>query len=118
MDNLKVENLEIRIAKEEDHYAMHWIGKSELRNPSEVLNPYLLGVLSEIKSGKLRVDFHRLEFMNSSTFPALLSFMKNCDSKGISTTFQYNQKEVWQSSSFKPLETISKMLKNVKVESC
>lgn len=116
MKNLKIENLEIRVSKETNEYIMYWIGKSELRNPSEVINPYLLEVLSEVSGGSLNVDFKKLEFMNSSTFPALLSFMKNCESKGIKTIFQYNKNETWQVASFKPLIAISKSLKNVTIE--
>jgi hypothetical protein len=116
MENLKVDTLEIKVGKEEDGHIITWLGKSELRNPSEVLNPYLTDLLDTINATKLVVDFKRLEFMNSSTFPALLSFMKNCDKRSIPTVFHYDNTLEWQVASFKPLVTISKTLKNVKIE--
>ncbi|MCP5500943.1 MAG: hypothetical protein H7A25_13630 [Leptospiraceae bacterium] len=116
MQNLNVDNFSIHISEEENKVILKWKGKSEFRNPSEILNPYFDEILSELKSAELHVDFTGLEFMNSSTFPAILNFMKKCDQLSLKTLFIYNASSEWQNASFKPLKMIGSKLNHINFE--
>lgn len=115
MDNFKVEDLEIKISGTGSDFQMKWSGRSESRNPGEILNPYLDGLMKSLSGKKLTVDYCSLEYMNSSTVPPIIRFVKNCDTNNIETTINYKKDSEWQSASFKPLQTVCTLLKKVKV---
>ncbi len=115
MNNFKSEDLEIKFSMNGDTSELKWLGRSEARNPSDALNPYLDSILEKLSGKKLVVDYCALEYMNSSTVPPIIRFVKACDKSNIETTIQYNSKSEWQTASFKPLQTICTILKTVKV---
>ncbi|MEM7183315.1 MAG: hypothetical protein AAF518_20550 [Spirochaetota bacterium] len=118
MQHLSLENFSIHVTGEGSSFGMKWKGKSEFRNPSEILNPYLDETLGEIGNGSsLTVDFTELDFMNSSTFPAILHFMKKCSQMKLETKFQYKGSSEWQAASFKPIQTIGAKLSGISFES-
>ena len=112
MENLKVDNFSIVVNQEGDTTVLRWFGRSEFRNPSDVLNPYFDVLLPQLV-GKLTVDFKKLDFMNSSTFPAVLYFLKKCDESGLQTTLLYDASSEWQEASFRPIKIIVTKFGNV-----
>lgn len=117
MDSLKVENFEIRVSKGMDGTVkLQWTGRSEARNPGDILNPYLDGNIGYLKGKNIIVDFTKLEFMNSSTVPPIIKFIKNCSVNEIPAVIHFDKNSEWQNASFKPLQTVCMVLKNIKVE--
>lgn len=117
MDNLKSGNLTVEIENKKGALSVQikWIGKSDKREPASVLVPYLNGLIQELKGRKVEVVFTELKFMNSSTVPPIIQFMKDLSNNSSESIFIYNKNSNWQAASFKALETISKSLKNIEV---
>jgi len=115
MSNFKEGSLEI-IFTEGGKNNITWIGKSEDRDPSAVLNPYLEGLIEKIKGKELEIDFQKLEYMNSSTVPPVIGFIKLLNSENITSVVYYDKNSKWQSASFKALETIACTLKSITIE--
>jgi hypothetical protein len=117
MENLKSGNLNIKVKADKDFIRIEWIGKSDRRDPSNVLMPYLEGLVQELKGKNVEVIFQNLSYMNSSTVPPIISFMKDLDATVKKAVFVYDKSSNWQAASFKALKTISKNLKNIEVNS-
>ena len=114
MENLKEGTLEI-VVNEGDKITIEWLGRSENREPSALLNPYFKDIVENASGKEVEVDFKKLEYMNSSTVPPIIQMIKNLDTKSISTKVFYNKDSKWQAASFKALETIATSLKNIEV---
>ncbi len=115
MKPLVYEDLEIDVALKEDLVIVDWIGKCRTLNPERVLDSYLIQIINIVKGKKLEVRFDKLESMNSSTVPPILTFIKTLEENGIESSFLYNDREDWQRASFKPLSVISGKYKFVKI---
>lgn len=116
MESLTAGNLTIEIAEKPERIVMKWLGKSDERDPSALISPFLDEIGKQIDSRSILVEFQKLEYMNSSTVPPIIQFMKNLSDLKIETTFTYDKSSNWQAASFKALETISRSLNSVKVE--
>ncbi len=114
MENMKDGTLAIEI-NDGSTVTMSWLGRSENREPSVTLNPYLSGIIDDLSGKELAVDFTKLEYMNSSTVPPIIQLIKNLNSKGITTKIFYDKESKWQAASFKALETISKAMPGIEV---
>lgn len=114
MENMIDGALSIEI-RDGEKITMSWLGKSESREPSAVLNPYLAKTIDAISGKGMVVDFTKLEYMNSSTVPPIIQLIKNLNSKSIATKIYYDKESKWQAASFKALETISKALSSIEV---
>lgn len=113
---LKSENLEIRISEEQEKIKIQWLGRSDARNPADVINPFLENILGKIKGKSIVIDYTNFEFMNSSTVPPIIRFIKSCSLIHMNTTILYNKSKEWQSASFRPLQTVCMVLKDVEVK--
>jgi hypothetical protein len=107
--------LKILVKNDENKTMISFVGRSDDRNPAKFLNPFFDELVNEL-DGELDVEFRELEFMNSSTVPPLLHFIKNLDKKGIQSCFYYSKDSRWQTASFKALKTISEALKSIRIE--
>jgi hypothetical protein len=116
MNGLKVDNFEIKVLEQNDLVKLQWLGRSELRNPAEVLNPYLDSIVTKLKGKNIVVDYSKLEYMNSSTVPPIIKFIKSCNQNELNTKVHFDKNSEWQNASFKPLQTVCMVLKNVVVE--
>jgi hypothetical protein len=92
-----------------------WCGKSDERNPSEALNPYLDSLIDELKGKIVSLEYLNLEYMNSSTVPPIVQFIKKLNTNNIETKIIYNSKSKWQSASFKALDALSKVMQHITV---
>jgi hypothetical protein len=109
----KVDNFEIKVSEQTDEVKIQWLGRSEARNPAEILNPYLDNIANQLRGKNILIDYTKLEFMNSSTVPPIIKFIKSCSVNGMITNVHYNKNLEWQSASFMPLKTVCIILKNV-----
>ncbi len=114
MRNLKDGLLIVEII-EGDVITMLWKGRSENKEPSVILGPYLAEMIDEINGRKLEIDFTNLEYINSSTVLPIIQMLKYLHLKKVSTKIYYDKVSKWQSASFKALEAISKAMPGIEV---
>jgi len=116
LKNFSHEELQIRVMVNDKKVDMEWTGKSRDRNPSAVLVPYLNGIADSLSGKSLVCSFVKLEFMNSSTVPAIISFVDALEKNGIKSIIYYNMELEWQVASFSALAVITKFMENVVLE--
>ncbi|MBN2617921.1 MAG: hypothetical protein JXR64_06375 [Spirochaetales bacterium] len=116
MKSLEYEDLRIDIMEIDSYVKVMWIGKCRTLNPENVLDTYLAELAEYLVGKKAIITFDKLEAMNSSTVPPLLTFIKNLEENGVDSRFLYNDKEDWQRASFKPLSVIAGRYIHVKIE--
>lgn len=115
MNDLIAGELEIKVEERGDEVIMSWLGKSRDRDPSTTLNPFLEEVLKSMKGDRIVLDFINFRYMNSSTVPPIINFVKQLNNSNIKTEVVYNSGSEWQTASFKALATIAKQLTNVEI---
>lgn len=113
--NLKDNTLEITFEKG-DKNIITWIGKSESRDPSAIINPYFADLISTLKGKELIVRFEQLKYMNSSSVPPIIKLIKNLEEAAITATITYDKSSKWQAASFKALETIVLSMSHISVQ--
>lgn len=115
MKNYNSGSLKIVFNQQGGKTKMSWIGQSDDRNPAVSLNPYLDSLIEDLKGTELLVEYRQLEYMNSSTVPPIIQFLKKLNTNGIKTQITYDANSKWQCASFKALETLSLMMNNITV---
>jgi hypothetical protein len=113
--NLKDENLQI-LFEEGEKNIITWVGKSESRDPSSVINPYFKNIFTKFKGKELEIKFEQLKYMNSSTVPPIIQLIKDLEENGIKSTITYDKNSKWQVASFKALETIVRTMNSITVK--
>jgi len=116
LENFNNGALKIIIKIEDNKAFMTWLGQSNSRTPVRELNPYLDNLVDELKAMELTIRFNDLEYMNSSTVPPIIQFLKKLDNNGIKTLIIYNAESKWQAISFKALETFAGILNLITVK--
>jgi len=116
MEDLKSEKLEIKVVENSGVTIVNWLGKSDAIDPGKFLNPYLEKLISYAKGKRIISDYTKLEYMNSSTVPPIVKFIKACSLAQIELKIMYKKDSDWQNASFIMLKTISKTLNSISVE--
>ncbi len=116
MKALEYEDLKIDVTEVDNVVKVSWIGKCRTLNPEHILDTYLAQLTQFVKGKKLVVTFDKLDSMNSSTVPPLLTFIKTLEENCIESQFLYNDQEDWQRASFKPLSVIAGRYEHVKIK--
>jgi len=114
MENLVADTLKI-LVEDGAETILQWQGTSTAREPASVINPYVDKIVPLLKSKTVRLDFTKLQYMNSSTVTPIIRLIRLFDSEGIKTTVIYDKSSKWQQASFKALETLARMLDNIHV---
>lgn len=114
MENLIADSLQI-LVKEGAETVIQWQGTSTAREPASIINPYIDKIVPYLKNKKVRIDFTKLRYMNSSTVTPIIRLIRLFDTEGIKTTVVYDKTSKWQQASFKALETLAQMLGNIDV---
>ncbi len=111
MENLQVNDLTIEVAvTPESVFRCTWKGKSNERNPPEILKPWfekLLAAVNEQK-GTLEMHFEKIEHFNSSTITALIRLIQICRKSNVKLVMVYDQALKWQRLSFDALRVFEK----------
>jgi hypothetical protein len=117
LDRFDHHGLSIEIAASSPALTMRWSGVSDVRNPGELLLPFLMRMVERCKGKSLKLDFSSLEYMNSATVTPILNFVKALDANAIPATLVYDGAVDWQRINFQCMKTIARTLKHVRVES-
>jgi hypothetical protein len=111
MDNLQSGDLTIEVAETPDAVVRcTWKGKSNERNPPEVLKPWFEKLLADVggKQGTIEMHFEKIEHFNSSTITALIRLIQSCRKSNIKLVMVYDQTLKWQRLSFDALRVFEK----------
>lgn len=89
---------------------LDWTGKSTSRDPSQVLKPFLDGVLESAAGASLTVEMHfeAMEHFNSSTVAELIRVINKGRTTKVPLTVFYSSTRKWQELSFRALERAMK----------
>ncbi len=110
MDNLQSGDLAIEVSEAEGALRCVWKGKSNERNPPEILRPWFDKLLAEVTEKKLAIEMHfeKIEHFNSSTITALIKLIQVCRKTSIKLVMVYDQSLKWQRLSFDALRVFEK----------
>lgn len=100
------EGLRIQVTYAGPDVTMSWIGRGNVANPGELLNPYLEGVVNSLRGRVLTCDFSTLETMNAALVQSIIRFAGILDENHIQSVFLYNKSLDWQDASFEALSAI------------
>ena len=111
MDNLQSGDLTIEVAvTPESVFRCTWKGKSNERNPPEILKPWFERLLAAVgeKQGTIEMHFEKIEHFNSSTITALIRLIQACRKGSVPLVMVYDQTLKWQRLSFDALRVFDK----------
>jgi hypothetical protein len=112
MENLTAGDLRIEVKRDPEKNAveLHWLGKSNERNPTQVLQPYFRRMLEQAKQSSclLALHFEHLEHFNSSTITAIIQLIQDARNAGVRLMICFDQKVKWQKLSFDALRVFAK----------
>ena len=79
-----------------------WKGKSNNRNPGEVLTPYFREVLAAASRRKLPIELHfeKIEHFNSSTITSIIQLIQDARARSVKLILVYDHALKWQKLSF------------------
>ncbi len=82
-------------------------GRSNSRNPCELLAPYFETVLARARAAgcPVEVHFERLEFFNSSTVTAVIQLIRESRAQGTTLSIFFDGSQKWQALTFEALRT-------------
>ena len=119
MEHLRAGDLTIEVVVGPDHvYRCTWKGKSNERNPPEILKPWFEALLAEVGAtgasgsgsnrASVEMHFEKIEHFNSSTITALIRLIQLCRKTSVKLVMVYDQTLKWQRLSFDALRVFEK----------
>jgi hypothetical protein len=111
MDNLNAGDLTIQVTISPDAvYSCTWLGKSNERNPPELLKPWFEKLLASVaeRKGSVEMHFEKIDHFNSSTITALIKLIQVCRKSHVRLAMVYDQSLKWQRLSFDALRVFEK----------
>ncbi len=103
-------DLRIDVEEHQGVLKLTWTGKSNARNPSQLLAPFFAPLVESARSSgsTLSLDFEKLEHFNSSTITAIILLIQECRSKGLRLSLRFDPRVKWQKLSFDALRVFVK----------
>jgi hypothetical protein len=118
-DRYELGALTLAVSTETEGIVVQWLGRSDARNPDEIVSPYLNSAM--IRALSLRVplvhDFAQLQFFNSSTIATLLRHFREVGERRVTLHVRYAAAQRWQRAFFAGLETTRESLARIRVQS-
>lgn len=112
---LEVDELKIQLITDNENARITWQGVSELEDPAASIGGFLRGLIPDIKSKHVVMDFRPLEYMNSATLQPLLLVLKEYNAAEIRTEIIYDPGVEWQRIVFRSVAAISTTLSRVSI---
>lgn len=99
----------VQVGADKGPIQLHWTGKSNDRQPGRILTPFLLSVMEQAagQSRSLEMHFERIAHFNSSTITALIEFIQQAKTRGVSLDIVYDANLKWQRLSFDTLKKVT-----------
>ncbi len=111
MENLQSGDLTIDVTEQPAGvFACTWRGKSNERNPPEILKPWFDKLVAAAGERKATIEMHfeKIEHFNSSTITALIKLIQTCRKSSLKLVMVYDQSLKWQRLSFDALRVFEK----------
>lgn len=111
MENLTSGDLTIEVTESPDAvFRCTWRGKSNERNPPEILKPWFEKLLAAVgdRKGSIEMHFEKIDHFNSSTITALIKLIQVCRKANMKLVMVYDQSLKWQRLSFDALRVFEK----------
>lgn len=100
------DTLRIEITESDEELRLDWCGKSNDRHPERLLGPLMVQVLQRCEDGRaLVLDFHAMEYMNSSTFTPVVKMLEQACRGVQRVRLEYSAARKWQALSFSALKS-------------
>jgi hypothetical protein len=102
--------IEVRAAAPPAPLQLHWLGKSNDRQPGNLLAPFFssaLGVAVE-RGVPLEMHFERIKHFNSSTIAAIVQLMHETRRRSVQLIIVYDAALKWQKLSFDGLQMLAR----------
>ena len=107
MDRLEADDLLIRVDRSATAcLRLDWLGRSNARNPVQVIAPFFDQVLTEAAGYHRYVDMHfeALEHFNSSTIATLIHLINSAGRANVPLRVHYDGELRWQALAFDALK--------------
>lgn len=110
MDPFVAGDLTVEVDDAADAVRLGWRGKSNARNPAQVLAPLFAEVLPRAgeRGVPLEMHFEKLEHFNSSTIAAVIQLIHQSRAKGVKLVLVFDPTVKWQKLSFESLRILGK----------
>ncbi|MCC7381117.1 MAG: hypothetical protein IT384_04770 [Deltaproteobacteria bacterium] len=111
MQNLVADDLTIELDRStEGVIRLDWIGKSNARQPSQILGPFFDSVADQAAQSQSMIEMHfeRMEHFNSSTITAVIRFIQHLRAQGVRLKIVFDGALKWQKLSFEALRIFEK----------
>jgi hypothetical protein len=111
MNNLAAGDLKIDVVHSPERalLELHWLGKSIVRNPGKILDPYLTEVV-KFAAGmgtKVEMHFERMQRFNSATVTSLILLLQEATRQQVPLVIYFDSKLPWQRVSFEALQKLA-----------
>ncbi|MBN2078929.1 MAG: cache domain-containing protein [Spirochaetes bacterium] len=110
------EGLKIQVTYDGPGVSMVWMGRGNLANPGELLNPYLEGIINSLRGRELVCDFSSLEAMNAAMVQSIIRFAYALDENRVRARFVYNRSIDWQDASFEALGAVVQEMETISLD--
>ena len=112
MESLEAGDLviEVQAATPPEPMRLVWRGKSNERNPAQLLGPFFAKAIEEATALGVAIEmrFEALDHFNSSTITSLIQLIQDCRRTGTHLVVVYDARVKWQRLSFEALRVFSK----------
>jgi len=119
MKDFSSEKLTIEIENKNNEIIMYWIGKSYNNELLPILKKYLEEFIekfnNEYKEKELKINFKKLELLNSSNIPTIITLITNVEKNKIKTQVIFNSNWEWQESTFTIIKKLAIGYKNISI---
>jgi hypothetical protein len=117
LSEFKLGSLDIKVAGDDRSASIIWRGVSDERDPGPTLRKYFATLLPQLKGKQVRVDFRPIEYMNSASVGAMITFVKDLNTAGISATLVYRVENTAQRVNFQCMKNLAMTMSGIEVTS-
>jgi hypothetical protein len=102
--------IEVRAAAPSEPLQLHWLGKSNDRQPGNLLAPFFKSALDAAAARQVPLEMHfeRIKHFNSSTIAAIVQLMHEARKRGVRLIIVYDAALKWQKLSFDGLQMLAR----------
>jgi len=119
MSEHRLGQLEVSVAEQAGGpLSMQFRGESDSSDAAALLRSLFDSYFEAACERGLTLDFMRLDYMNSSTFPPIVELIRRLHEHGASIKILYSKDKAWQRTPFKALSSIAAVYQNLIVQAC
>lgn len=109
------EGLRLHVTEDADEVRVHWVGESDMRNPSKWLQPFLMSLAESLEGREVTLDFRDCRYMNSASLAPIIRFMKELDDRDARGVLHFDETWEWQRLTARSLRAFARRLTGLTV---